>query len=81
MYSCKGNNLPSRPATWWKKKFREGDPKSAWQGMKTITGCRKRTNPVVPSGDIATFVGELNNFYARFDNNDFRGTNLELRET
>ena len=62
-------------------KFRQGDPKSAWQGMKTITGCGKQTNPVVPSGDVATFLGELNNFYARFDSSDFSSMNRDLRET
>ena len=54
---------------------------SAWQGIKTITGCRKRNNSVVPLGDIATFLSDLNNFYARFDNNDFTGVNRELGET
>ena len=62
-------------------KFRQGDPKSAWQGIQTITGCGKQNNSVVPLGGVATFLSDLNNFYARFDNNDFTGANRELGET
>ena len=33
-------------------KFCQGNPKDAWQGIKTIIGCGKRNNLVAPPGDI-----------------------------
>ena len=61
-------------------KFRQGDPKSACEGIKPITRCGKQNNSVVSLGGVATFLSDLNNFYARFDNNDFTGVNRELGE-
>ncbi len=49
--------------------------------IKTITGFGKQNNPVVPPGGISTFLSDLNQFYARFDNNDFTDVNYDLRET
>ena len=50
--------------------FKKEDSKSAWNGLKAITGYKKKSSlPDVE--DDKKFSEELNAFYARFDTKDF----------
>ena len=60
------------------KSFGQRDPKKAWEGLKTMTGCGRKNDLHVPPGNINSFVNELNQFYARFDAFDFRLANYDL---
>ena len=46
------------------------DSKSAWNGLRTITGMKKSKN-VPDVENVNVFCNELNHFYARFDNHNF----------
>ena len=51
-------------------KFGKGDHKSAWEGLKVITGFGVRNKSEIPQGDLNLFVNGLNQFYGRFDRNN-----------
>ena len=46
------------------KQFIDGDTRSVWQGLQTITGYKKKPT-LIPSDDFT--ANSLNQFYARFD--------------
>ncbi len=65
-----------------KRNFSCGNPKTAWQGMQTITGCGKKQSLCVPGGiDPVDFANNLNQFYARFDVHDFTTAFDATKET
>ena len=49
-------------------KFENGDPKSAWNGLKNIIGFGVRNKFKVPCSDLKQFVDDLSQFYSRFEN-------------
>ena len=50
--------------------LKSNDSRKAWDGLKTITGYKKKSNlPSVENNE--TFANELNEFYSRFDTHDF----------
>ena len=50
--------------------LKSNDSRKAWDGIKTITGYKKKSNlPSVENNE--TFANELNEFYSRFDTHDF----------
>lgn len=53
--------------------FKSTNTKSAWQGLKTLTGFRKKSS-LPESANNEAFANELNEFYARFDKYDFTGS-------
>ncbi len=50
--------------------FKDQNTKSAWNGLKCITGYNKKCSLPEVENDY-DFAEELNTFYARFDNQDF----------
>ena len=57
--------------------FRQKDPKSAWKGLRQLTGINKKCpNNVVDNPSV--FSNELNNFYARFDKHNFENERSNL---
>ncbi|KAL8583176.1 hypothetical protein ACOMHN_046560 [Nucella lapillus] len=51
-------------------KLTAGDSKAVWEGVKDITGTRKKKGTASSEGDTVEFANELNAFYARFDQPD-----------
>ena len=61
-----------------KNKFRSGNPKCAWDGLKKILGNNRKCNVEMPSDvEPMTFVNDLNVFFNRFDVTDF---SVELQD-
>ena len=50
--------------------FRRNNSRKAWQGVKTMIGSTK-ARETIPLSETSFFVNELNEFYSRFDKNDF----------
>jgi hypothetical protein len=59
--------------------FCTNNSKTAWKGLRTITGFVKKSAMPEPD-DVKAYSNELNNFYARFDNFDFHTEREELIE-
>ena len=56
-------------------KFREGNMRDAWKGLKVMSGQHEEKDKTGNSGsqkENAKFVSELNDFYCRFDKHDFK---------
>ena len=65
-----------------KHNFKCGDPRKAWQGMQTVTGCCKKQAVHFPAGvHPMDFANDLNQFYTRFDIHDFSKELNTMRET
>ena len=50
---------------------RENNPRAQWDCMKAMAGCKGKSKELVVSEDVNDYVNRLNEFYARFDVNDF----------
>ena len=56
------------------EKFKEGNMKEAWNGLKILSGQEKtRPTSIMSEEDQASFSEELNQFYCRFEREDLRG--------
>ena len=63
------------------EKFKSNDMKSVWKDMKTIAGFdNKSTKMTFEKGSENEYTNDLNQFYARFDNQDFSVEIDELKE-
>ncbi len=60
------------------EKLFKSDTKSAWHGIKKLTGMDKLVHCVVKN--VTDFCNDLNEFYARFDNQDFSAERSHLRD-
>ena len=63
-------------------KFREGNPKSAWSGLKLITGFEtgSKGKGVSLEDNVSIFVEKLNDFYCRFDCKDHSNGLLQCQQ-
>ena len=68
-----------RFATKLENNFKEGNSRQYWQDVQTITGYKPKKVPLKTT-DEAKLAGELNTFYARFDQRDFSEEQLKVME-
>ena len=59
------------------KSFKDNEIKTAWKTLQTVTDYRRKSG-VHQSIVCQSFVNNLNDFYCRFDENDFSRENEEL---
>ena len=59
--------------------FRENNPRKAWKTMQDITGYNKDKSKSTVIDQDSEFVDELNDFYCRFDVDNYSHENEEVR--